>query len=73
LHLTPNTKFAFPPPTMTHSHHITPVNAQAKAYMAEVMNDKRMKSVSGSSSCRAENMAKVWETWRVCDVGRTSN
>jgi hypothetical protein len=30
-HPTPNTKLALPPPTITHSHHMTPVNAHANA------------------------------------------
>ena len=62
--LTPNTKFALPPQVITHSHHMTPVRAQAKAYTAEVMKERRIKSVSCNSSCRAVNMAKVWETYK---------
>lgn len=61
--LTPNTKFALPPPVTTHSRHMTPVSAQAKAYTADVMNERRRTSVSCNNSCRAVNIAKVWETW----------
>ena len=65
--LTPNTKFALPPPVITHSHHMTPVRAQAKAYTAEVIKERRIKSVSCNSSCRAVNMAKVWETYEISE------
>jgi hypothetical protein len=48
--LTPNTKFALPPPVTTHSHHMTPLRAHANAYMAEVIKERRIKSVCCRSS-----------------------